>query len=511
MSELYGYPVFKMQSNKIDPSVVKLLPEDVIKKYKTLPFYREGNIVRVLTTDPANEIALEQLKFFLSGFKIIFYIGKDSDFKTLINQFFGEEETEFSTETVHELVESIIQKPASAEPEEEVFTEVDAPIVRLVNQIIMNSISKRASDIHIEPSEDSIYIRYRIDGVLHDILTLPAKLKGALITRIKIMSNMDISEKRIPQDGRIKMKIGKREVDFRVSTLPSIFGEKVVLRILEKGSLQLDLTRLGFEEESLKFFLEALNKPYGMILVTGPTGSGKTTTLYSALMKLNRPEVNILTVEDPVEYTLSRITQVQVQEEIGRTFAQVLRAFLRQDPDIIMVGEIRDFETAEIAVKAALTGHLVLSTLHTNDAPSTVTRLINMGIEPFLISSSVVLVVAQRLARKLCENCKKEQKISRDALLKFGFPEESLNELKIYEAKGCNECNQTGYRGRIALYEVMPIKDELKDLILTGAPVNDIKKEAIKLGMLTLRQSGIRKIIAGITSIEEVLRVTVED
>jgi type IV pilus assembly protein PilB len=511
MSELYGYPVFKMQSNKIDPSVIKLLPEDVIKKYKTLPFYREGNIVRVLTTDPANEIALEQLKFFLSGFKIIFYIGKDSDFKNLINQFFGEEETEFSTETVHELVESIIQKPASAKPEEEVFTEVDAPIVRLVNQIIMNSISKRASDIHIEPFEDSIYIRYRIDGVLHDILTLPAKLKGALITRIKIMSNMDISEKRLPQDGRIKMKVGKREVDFRVSTLPSIFGEKAVLRILEKGSLQLDLTRLGFEEESLKFFIEALNKPYGMILVTGPTGSGKTTTLYSALMKLNRPEVNIMTVEDPVEYTLPRITQVLVQEEIVRTFAQVLRSFLRQDPDIIMVGEIRDFETAEIAVKAALTGHLVLSTLHTNDAPSTITRLVNMGIEPFLISSSVILIVAQRLVRKLCENCKKEQKISKDALLNLGFPKESLDGLKIYEPKGCSECNQTGYRGRIALYEVMPIKDELKDLILTGALVNDIKKEAIKLGMLTLRQSGIRKVIAGITSIEEVLRVTVED
>lgn len=513
LSELYGYPVFKIDSYKIDPLVVKLLPEDLIRGHKVLPFSREGNIIRVLTTDPANEISLEQLKFFLSGFKILLYIGKDSDFKSLINQFFGEEETEiYSKETVHELVESAVQEPSITQPEEEpTMLEVDAPLIRLVNQIIMNGISKRASDIHIEPFEDNIYIRYRIDGVLHDILTLPSKLKSALITRIKIMSNMDISERRLPQDGRIKMKIGKKEVDFRVSTLPSIFGEKVVLRILEKGSLQLDLTKLGFEEESLNFFLEALSKPYGMILVTGPTGSGKTTTLYSALMKLRKPEVNIVTVEDPVEYTLPRITQVQVQEEIGRTFAQVLRSFLRQDPDIILVGEIRDFETAEIAIKAALTGHLVLSTLHTNDAPSTITRLVNMGIEPFLIASSVILIVAQRLVRRLCENCKKEQKITKESLLKIGFPEQMLDSLKIYEAQGCSECNQTGYRGRVALYEVMPIKDELRELILTGASANEIKKEAIKLGMLTLRHSGIRKIMAGITSIEEVLRVTVED
>ncbi|MGB9710521.1 MAG: type IV-A pilus assembly ATPase PilB [Thermodesulfovibrio sp.] len=511
MSELYGFPVFKMDSHKIDHSVIKLLPEDVIRKYKILPIYREGNIVKVLTPDPANEIALEQLKFFLSGFKIIFYIGKDSDFKTLINQFFGEQDEIYASQNIHELVEIVSKEPSSAEPQEEIRPEAEGPLVRVVNQIMLNALSKRASDIHIEPFEDSVYVRYRIDGVLHDVLTLPAQLKGNLTSRIKILSNLDISEKRLPQDGRMKMKVGKKEVDFRVSTLPSMFGEKIVLRILEKGSLQLDLTRLGFEEESLEFFLEALSKPYGMILVTGPTGSGKTTTLYSALMKLNRPEVNIMTVEDPVEYTLPRITQVQVQEEIGKTFAQVLRSFLRQDPDIIMVGEIRDFETAEIAVKAALTGHLVLSTLHTNDAPSTITRLVNMGIEPFLISSSVILIVAQRLIRKLCENCKREQKYSKDSLIKFGFPEDRLDGLKIYEAKGCHECNQTGYRGRIAVYEVMPIKEEIRELILTGASASEIKKEAIKLGMLTLRQSGIRKVMAGITSIEEVLRVTVED
>ncbi|MCS7215330.1 MAG: type IV-A pilus assembly ATPase PilB [Thermodesulfovibrio sp.] len=515
MSELYGYPVFKLESNKIDSSVIKLLPEEIVKKYKVLPFSREGNVIKVLTTDPANDIIMEQLKFFLSGFKILLYVGKDSEFKGLINQFFGEEVSEvYSKETVHELVESAIQEPTLTNTEEEeqaIITEADAPLIRLVNQIIANAILKRASDIHIEPFEDNIYVRYRIDGILHDILTIPTKLKNKLITRIKIMSNMNISERRLPQDGRIKMKIGKKEVDFRVSTLPSIFGEKIVLRVLEKGSLQLDLTKLGFEEESLNFFLEALSKPYGMILVTGPTGSGKTTTLYSSLMKLRKPEVNIVTVEDPVEYTLPRITQVQVQEEIGRTFAQILRSFLRQDPDIILVGEIRDFETAEIAIKAALTGHLVLSTLHTNDAPSTITRLINMGIEPFLIASSVILIVAQRLVRKLCDNCKREQEISKETLIKLGFPTESLNSLKIYEPQGCVECNQTGYRGRVALYEVMPIKDEIKELILTGASANDIKKEAIKVGMLTLRQSGIRKVISGITSIEEVLRVTVED
>lgn len=515
LSELYGYPIFKYNISNIDQSAFKLLPEDLIKTYKILPVSRQGNILNVIITDPSNDRALEQIKFFLSGFKINFYIGKDSEVKNIINHIFGQEEKLYSTHEVHDLVESAIKGDISIEEtkekEEVTITEIDAPLIRLVNQIIVNAISKRASDIHIEPFEDNVYVRYRIDGILHDVLTLPAKLKTALVTRIKIMSNMNISERRLPQDGRIKMRIGKKEVDFRVSTLPSIFGEKVVLRILEKGSLQLDLTKLGFEEVSLKFFLEALNSPYGMILVTGPTGSGKTTTLYSALMKVRRPEVNIVTVEDPVEYTLHRITQVQVQEEIGRTFAQVLRAFLRQDPDIILVGEIRDFETAEIAIKAALTGHLVLSTLHTNDAPSTITRLINMGIEPFLIASSVILIVAQRLVRRLCENCKKEGKINKETLIKIGFQEHELNGVRIYEPQGCPECNNTGYRGRVALYEVMPIKEEIKQLILTGASALDIKKEALKLGMLTLRQSGIKKIMAGITSIEEVLRVTVED
>jgi type IV pilus assembly protein PilB len=369
----------------------------------------------------------------------------------------------------------------------------------------------RASDIHIEPHEKGLSVRYRIDGVLQNVTSLPLQIKNALVTRIKIMSHLDIAEKRLPQDGRIKLKVFGKEVDFRVSTLPLIYGEKVVLRILEKGSLQLDLTKLGFEEVSLHFFLEALEKPYGMILVTGPTGSGKTTTLYSALMRLNKPEVNIMTVEDPVEYSFPGINQVQVKEEIGLTFATALRSFLRQDPDIIMVGEIRDFETAEIAVKASLTGHLVLSTLHTNDAPSTITRLINMGIEPFLVSSSVILVAAQRLVRKLCPNCKQEQTVAKEALLKIGFPADKIDEIKIYEPKGCSECSMTGYKGRVALYEVMPVRDELKELILTSAHATEIKKEAMRLGMLSLRQSAIHKVMAGITSIKELLRVTFED
>jgi type IV pilus assembly protein PilB len=376
----------------------------------------------------------------------------------------------------------------------------------------MNAINSRASDIHIEPSEETLRVRFRVDGVLYPVLKLPVKIKNAITSRIKIISHLDISERRLPQDGRIKLKLGdNREIDFRVSTLPTLFGEKVVMRLLDKSNLQLDLTRLGFDEKPLHDFLEAIEKPYGMILVTGPTGSGKTTTLYSALSQLNKPGVNIMTAEDPVEYNFFGINQVQIKEEIGLTFASALRSFLRQDPDIIMVGEIRDFETAEIAVKAALTGHLVLSTLHTNDAPSTITRLTNMGIEPFLVSSSVILILAQRLARKICENCKEKQEISETALLKIGFLPDKIKEIKCYAGMGCSECNRTGYKGRIALYEVMPVKDELKELILQGASSADIKKEAVRLGISTLRQSGIKKVMDGVTTIEEILRVTFED
>jgi type IV pilus assembly protein PilB len=394
----------------------------------------------------------------------------------------------------------------------EVVKEVEAPIVKLVNGIFVNAIKAGASDIHLEPYENSLRVRYRVDGVMYTVMTLPTKIKAALTSRVKIMSRLDIAERRLPQDGRIKLKLGKkREIDFRVSTLPTLFGEKTVLRILDKSNLQVDLTRLGFERKQLDDFMVAIEKPYGMVLVTGPTGSGKTTTLYSALNHLNKPGINIMTAEDPVEYNFMGINQVQVKEEIGLTFASSLRSFLRQDPDIIMVGEIRDFETAEIGVKAALTGHLVLSTLHTNDAPSTISRLLNMGIEPFLVSSSVILIVAQRLARKICQQCKEEEKFPPQALTKIGYSDEEVKAIKCYKGKGCSTCNNSGYKGRIALYEVMPISDELRELILEGASANEIKKTAARLGMNTLRRSGLNKVKEGTTSIEEVLRVTFGD
>lgn len=512
LSDIFGYPLVNLSQTNIDLNVFKLIPDEIIKKYKIVPFARTGNTIKIATSDPQNTV-IDYIKFLLSGFNVEIYLTKYSDLMATINKYVSNTEDNEKKEAISELIErAVIDVDSYEEVEEQEETvRVDAPIIKLANEIIVRAIKMRASDIHIEPFEGGVVVRYRIDGVLHNLYNLPVKVKNPLITRLKIMSHLDISEKRLPQDGRIRLKVEGKDVDFRVSSLPVMYGEKIVLRILEKSSLQLDLTKLGFEEISLKFFLEAIEKPYGMILVTGPTGSGKTTTLYSALMSLNKPEVNIMTVEDPVEFSFPGINQVQVKEEIGLTFASALRAFLRQDPDIIMVGEIRDFETAEIAVKAALTGHLVLSTLHTNDAPSTITRLVNMGIEPFLISSSVILVVAQRLVRKLCPSCKTLQKVSEEELLKIGFSESQLKGLKIYGPQGCPECSNTGYRGRIALYEVMPIKEEIKELILTGATANEIKKEAIRLGMLTLRQSGIHKIIQGITSIKEVLRTTFED
>jgi len=391
--------------------------------------------------------------------------------------------------------------------------EVEEPIVKLVSGILINAIKIGASDIHIEPYENSVRVRYRVDGVLALAMNLPLRIKNSVVSRLKIMSKLDISERRLPQDGRIKLRLGrKKEVDFRVSILPCLFGEKTVMRILDKSSLQVDLTKLGFEEEALQEFLECLNKPYGMILVTGPTGSGKTTTLYSALNYLNKPNINIMTAEDPIEYNFLGINQVQMKEEIGLTFASALRSFLRQSPDIILVGEIRDFETAEIAVKAALTGHLVLSTLHTNDAPSSVSRLLNMGIEPFLVSSSVILIMAQRLARKICKECEKEEeKIPVPTLINLGFPEEEARAVKCYRGKGCSVCNNSGYKGRIALYEIMVINEEIRKLILEGASAMELKKAAVRGGMKTLRMSGLTKVKEGVTTVEEVLRVTAGD
>jgi type IV pilus assembly protein PilB len=401
---------------------------------------------------------------------------------------------------------------AYSEKEDAAVGEVEEPIVKLVNGILINAIKGGASDIHVEPYERSLRVRYRVDGVLFNAMNLPIKIKNAVTSRLKIMSKLDIAERRLPQDGRIKLRLGKkREIDFRVSVLPCLFGEKTVLRILDKSNLQIDLTKLGFEDEAMKIFMDSLDKPYGMLLVTGPTGSGKTTTLYSALSYLNKPGINIMTAEDPVEYNFAGMNQVQMKEEIGLTFAAALRAFLRQSPDIILVGEIRDFETAEIAVKAALTGHLVLSTLHTNDAPSSISRLLNMGIEPFLVSSSVILIAAQRLNRKICTDCKEEEKIPIPALISLGFSEEEAKTVKCYKGKGCPACNGSGYRGRLALYEIMPVGPEIKEMILEGASADELKKTAVRLGMKTLRMSGLTKVKEGSTSIEEVMRVTYGD
>jgi type IV pilus assembly protein PilB len=388
----------------------------------------------------------------------------------------------------------------------------DAPVVRLCNAILLNAIKKGASDIHIEPYEKSLRVRYRIDGVLSEEMRPPLKMKNAISSRIKIMSSLDIAERRLPQDGRIKLKMGKgREMDFRVSVLPTLFGEKIVMRLLDKSNLQLDMTKLGFDVEPLADFKDNIHRPYGMVLVTGPTGSGKTTTLYSALAELNTVDTNISTAEDPVEFNLGGINQVNMHDDIGLNFAAALRSFLRQDPDIIMVGEIRDFETAEIAIKAALTGHMVLSTLHTNDAPSTVTRLLNMGVEPFLVTASVNLVVAQRLARRICSDCKQPTTYTEQAMLDVGFKPEELATLKPMKGTGCNTCGDSGYKGRVALYEVMPFRDQLKELVLQGCSTAELKQEMIRIGIVSLRMAGLGKVRDGMTTIEEVLRCTTAD
>ncbi len=556
LSKQYGVPAINLAEYKIDSAVLKLIPADMAKKYLIMPVARVGATLTIAMADPSNVFAIDDVKF-MTGYNVevvvssesaiigsisSHYLGKgdgmlaasssppaasmqiqakdytmsdddmpgDSNFDS--SSF--EEGPSVNVDEFDKIVGSALDNVDVIEEQEDsnVIKDVEAPIVKLVNGIFVNAIKSGASDIHVEPYEQSLRVRYRVDGVMYTVMNLPTKIKAALTSRIKIMSKLDIAERRLPQDGRIKLKLGKkRDIDFRVSVLPTLFGEKTVLRLLDKGNLQVDLTKLGFEQAALDDFMDSLNKPYGMILVTGPTGSGKTTTLYSALNYLNKPDTNIMTAEDPVEFNFMGINQVQVKEEIGLTFAASLRSFLRQDPDIIMVGEIRDFETAEIGVKAALTGHLVLSTLHTNDAPGTISRLLNMGIEPFLVSSAVILIMAQRLARKICTQCKEEEKIPPAALVKAGFTEEAAKTVKCYKGKGCPTCNGTGYKGRVALYEVMPIRDELKELILEGASTAEIKKASIRLGMKTLRMSGITKAAEGVTTLEEVMRVTFGD
>jgi len=496
----------------IPPEVIRLVPSNLAQRHHLVPISFSGTSVTVAMSDPSNLVAINEVKF-LTGYDVKVAVACVSAISAAIERHY-EEGTNYQqvlTELGTEEVEVVDDDDEIDLKELERATE-EAPVVRLVNAILTNAIKRRASDIHLEPFERMFRVRFRVDGVLEEIMRPPLKLKNAITSRIKVMASLDIAERRLPQDGRIKLKLGKgQEMDFRVSVLPTIFGEKIVLRLLDKSNLQLDMTKLGFEEDQLRDFKEAIYKPYGMVLVTGPTGSGKTTTLYSALSELNRVTSNISTAEDPVEFNLPGINQVQIHEEIGLNFAAALRSFLRQDPDIIMVGEIRDFETAEIAIKAALTGHLVLSTLHTNDAPSTINRLLNMGVEPFLVASSVNLILAQRLARLICANCKEPAEIPPQALIDIGVPPEEVGTFTPFQGAGCPSCNGSGYRGRIALYEVMPVSEEIRELVLNGASANEIKRTAISLGMKTLRMSGIQKLKEGLTTIHEVVRVTMAD
>jgi type IV pilus assembly protein PilB len=557
LSKQFGVPAIDLETFQIEESVLETIPVKTAKKYTIIPISRVGGTLTLAMADPSDIFAIEDIKF-MTNYNIEPVVASERSIISAIEQQYSQvkkkrtttvtqgkadaptgsidykdyslKDDDFEESGIDESMtaptvdidefDSIVQGAIDqvevveeTEDDTNPFAEVDAPVVKLVNGILLNAIKRKVSDIHIEPYEKAYRVRYRLDGELHQVMGLPLQLKNSVTSRIKIMSQLDIAEKRLPQDGRIKMKIGKRkEMDYRVSVLPTLFGEKVVLRLLDKANLQLDMTKLGFESESLEKFRKAIQSPFGMVLVTGPTGSGKTTTLYSALSSLNTPEVNIMTAEDPVEFNLMGINQVQMHDDIGLNFAASLRSFLRQDPDIILVGEIRDFETAEIGIKAALTGHLVLSTLHTNDAPSTISRMINMGVEPFLVSSSVLLIVAQRLLRRLCD-CKQSKKvpdeIPKDVLTRAGYDPEEVNEIKeLWGPKGCPKCNNSGYRGRVALYEVMEMTGSMREMVLQGASTDELRTKAVEEGMLTLRRSGLEKARNGMTSLEEVLKVT---
>jgi type IV pilus assembly protein PilB len=517
LSRQYGVPAINLQYFEIDSSVVKLIPEETAKRYQILPLSRVGASLTIAMVDPTNVFAMDDIKF-MTGFNIEPVVASESAIMDAIDKAYSHPAAEAN---VDELLASMGDEPdveLQAEQDQMDLSELEksadeAPIVKLVNIILTDAVKRGASDIHVEPYEKEYRVRFRIDGVLQHIMSPPMKLKDAITSRIKIMSKMDISEKRLPQDGRImlKMQIGgkKKQLDFRVNCLPTLWGEKVVLRLLDKENLRLDMTKLGFEPESLEKFQRAVLKPYGMVLVTGPTGSGKTNTLYSSISLLNKPDTNILTAEDPVEFQLHGVNQVQMKESIGLNFAAALRAFLRQDPNIILVGEIRDFETAEIAIKASLTGHLVLSTLHTNGAPETISRLMNMGIEPFLVATAVHLICAQRLVRRICQECKEQVPMSPQALMEAGYGAEESKTVKIYKGKGCSNCNGSGYKGRAGLYEVMEVDDEIRELILIGASSAELKKKAMERGMITLRRSGLRKVMDGVTTLEEIARETI--
>jgi type IV pilus assembly protein PilB len=539
LSRQYGVPSINLAQFEIDPSVIKLIPADTAQKYQIVPLSRAGATLTIAMTDPTNVFAMDDIKF-MTGYNVEPVVASEVAVVDAIQKYYpnggkanvalaptgpGTSALDAATRGLEELQQSLEEPKEGEEPEvvdevHEISAETlakqanEAPIIRMVNVLLMSAIQQGASDIHIEPYEKELRVRYRIDGLLYNIMSPPLKVRDALSSRIKIMARLDIAEKRLPQDGRIKIRYSEngtsKEIDFRVSVLPTLFGEKIVMRLLDKDKLMLDMTKLGFESESLTKFEHAILRPWGMVLVTGPTGSGKTNTLYSSISKINTPETNIMTAEDPVEFNLVGINQVQVRENIGLNFAAALRSFLRQDPNIILVGEIRDFETAEIAVKAALTGHLVLSTLHTNDAPSTINRLMNMGIEPFLVASSVHLICAQRLVRRICPHCKQPEPHAPAALLQAGFSVDDANSVTPMKGVGCEKCNKTGYKGRVGLYEVMEVSEELRELILVGASGLELRRKAIDEGMITLRQSGLRKVKDGVTTIEEVVRETVK-
>jgi type IV pilus assembly protein PilB len=514
LSKQYAIPAITVAQVDPDPDVLKLVPEQIAKKHGVLPIKRMGNTLTLAMADPTNVFALDDVGF-MTGLQIHPVVASEAAIRKAFERLYDAGGS--VTDMMSELEEADADVEV-VEGGEETFSKADifdlkesadeAPVVRLINMILTDAIRRGASDIHLEPYEKVFRVRFRIDGVLHEIMTPPKRLEAALTSRVKIMATMDIAERRLPQDGRIKLRYHQREIDFRVSTLPTIFGEKTVMRILDKEALQLDLNALGFDPWSLEHFTKAIHSPYGMILITGPTGSGKTTTLYSAIHTINSPDINIMTAEDPVEYNLKGVNQVQVNDEIGRTFAACLRSFLRQDPDVILVGETRDLETAQIGIRAALTGHLVLTTLHTNDCPSTPARLLDMGIPPFLVSSSLQLILAQRLGRRVCKDCKEPYEAAEESLAPYGHVPQGLGTVNFYKGKGCQTCNFTGMKGRVAIYEVMPASPEIRDMILRNATTAEINDVARKQGMKTLRQNALQKVVEGVTTVEEVLRVT---
>src|SRR6266852_4520554 len=508
LARQYRMPAVDLSRFEVDSKIIKLIPPDVAIKHTVLPLKREGRTLTVAIADPNNVTAIEDIKF-ITRCDVFPVIAGEYTLRNAIDRYYQQSDAQLQSllKSVEEADVEVVEEEQEEDVKAQDLAE-DAPVVKLINGLLTDAVKRGASDIHIEPFEHEIRVRYRVDGALQEVMKPPVKMKAALISRVKIMAQLNIAERRVPQDGRIKLKMGARLIDFRVSTLPVLFGEKVVLRILDKGNLTLDLSKFGFEPKPEADLMRNIMNPYGMVLVTGPTGSGKTTTLYSALSKINTVEVNILTAEDPVEYNLMGINQVLVRNEVGMTFAAALKAFLRQDPNIIMVGEIRDLETGSIAIKAALTGHLVLSTLHTNDAPSTVTRMVDMGIEPFNVASAVNLIVAQRLVRRVGAECKQEHKYSEEELKSLGMPLAEAQKLPFYTGAGCDSCRGTGYRARQGLYEVMAMTSALRRMVLKGASTQELREEAVKEGMLTLRTDGMLKVKRGITSLEEVVKET---